>query len=518
VTTATTHDRREKLKLLRADPVEFRRVLYVRAARGLVRFGEVLADFQRRDFEILDQITVAIREDREPVPRKCWIERTKGASKSSDIAVALLWLLFAADRLLLIQVAAGDGEQAREVFRAIRAILKIRQNAWLKTWITLRADRIINAQTETTIEFLTADSLGSHGARVDLLCIDEVSHAKAWEFIETIMDNSAKMAAGGLICGTNAGLIGSPAHALREVARQSPDWAFSAYTNPAPWLSMAEVAERRRLTSPGRFRRLWAGQWTHEAETGLNPEWIADAIRLAGPGPMPQPGWAYFVGADLGLVRDNTSVVTLGIDMNDRGTSERNERSDGQRPKQIHLVEHKTWKPKPGQPVDGNAVRAYLRRLCQRFSPQSVNVDPTEARILIQDLRREGLQAIEEYTFSSPQNRRDMAASMLSAFRERSLLIYRDDELIDELHRLEFVDKLHHHEIRADRDARGHCDTAISLAIALVPAIKHLRFGCYSPPTRMTVPVENGSSFAHSARPEFRHGVFLVKGESSPWG
>ncbi len=351
--TATTHDRRETLKRLKADPVEFRRVLWVRAARGLVRFGEVLADFQRRDFAILDQITVAIREDREPVPRKCWIERTKGASKSSDIAVALLWLAFAADRLLLIQVAAGDGEQAKEIYRAIRAILKIKQNAWLKTWITLRADRIVNTATDSTVEFLTADSLGSHGARVDLLVIDEVSHAKAWEFIETIMDNSAKMAAGGLICGTNAGLIGSPAHSLREVARQSPDWVFSSYTDPAPWLSPAEIAERRRLTSPGRFRRLWQGSWSHSSESGLDPEWIADAIRLAGPEPKPVPGCEYLVGADLGIVRDSTSVVTLGIDMRacppiGSGVIP----SDRSLPKEIRLIEHRTWRPSASSQIE----------------------------------------------------------------------------------------------------------------------------------------------------------------------
>jgi hypothetical protein len=157
-----------------------------------------------------------------------------------------------------------------------------------------------------------------------------------------------------------------------------------------------------------------------------------------------------------------------------------------------------------------------VRRLCRRFNPRSVRVDPTEARILVQDLRREGLQMIEEYTFSSPTNRKDMAAAMLSAFRERTILLYRDETLINELHRLEFIDKLFHHEIRADRNARSHCDTAISLAIALVPAIEFLRFGNFAPPSRMSLPTTPGS-FMPSAGSDFRHGVYLTRANASPW-
>jgi hypothetical protein len=95
---------------------------------------------------------------------------------------------------------------------------------------------------------VVASSISSiHGARPDVLVIDEVSHAKSWPFVETLTDNALKMPAGIVICGTNAGLTTSPAYKMREVARQSPLWCFSSYTEPAPWLNAAEIAERRRV-------------------------------------------------------------------------------------------------------------------------------------------------------------------------------------------------------------------------------------------------------------------------------
>src|SRR5262245_36865624 len=274
----------DALDRLRSDPVAFRNVLHVRTSRGVVRLGPVLADFQRRDFEAFDALAIAIRDGLLPQPRKLWCERTKGASKSSDLAVVLLWLLLACPHPVLSQIAAGDGEQAREIWRAMRSILKLRENQWLARILKVRTTKIVNETTGSAAEFLTADALGQHGSRVDgLLIIDEVSHAQRWEFIETLLDNSAKLDCGGLICATNAGLLTSPAHAMREVARTSAEWHFSAFRDVAPWISAREVIERKRLTSLNRFRRLWQGDWTAEAEQGIDPRWIERACVLDGP-------------------------------------------------------------------------------------------------------------------------------------------------------------------------------------------------------------------------------------------
>lgn len=455
------------LTLVKASPAQFRRRLFMPGARGVARFDSLLADFQRQDFEKLDGMLSAVRDGAEPVPRKAFICRTKGASKTSDIAVALLWLALASPRMLRICVAAGDESQALEILRVIRAILVLPQNNWLHRHLKALAGQIVNKATKTTIEILTCDDLGEHGARYDVLVIDELSHAKVWSFVETLLDNSAKSPFGVLLVATNAGSVNSPAFKMFELARHSPDWHFSNLTTPAPWLSQAEIEERRRLSPRLRYLRLWGGQWTQDSDDGLNPDDIAAAVVLKGRHVAAADGMAYVVGVDLGLKIDHSAVVVLAVDF---------------KRQKIQLADLMAWKPAPGRPVNGRAVREHIAHICKKFSPRVVRLDPSEAVVMAQDLRVMTSTLIEEYTFASATNRRDLASAMFSSLsrnghEETTLELYRDEELIEELHRLEFVDRLTHFEVVATRDHRGHCDRAIALGIALVPAVALLKYG-----------------------------------------
>ena len=53
------------------------------------------------------------------------VERTKGASKDSDLAVCLLWLMAFTTRPLRVQVGAFDALQASEVRLIIQQILRL---------------------------------------------------------------------------------------------------------------------------------------------------------------------------------------------------------------------------------------------------------------------------------------------------------------------------------------------------------------------------------------------------------
>jgi hypothetical protein len=85
------------------DPAAFRDALILPSAHGSKRLGSILADFQRRDFASLDKAFLALRNGQQPVPNRFWLERTKGASKDTDLAVMLLWLLAFANLPLVCQ-------------------------------------------------------------------------------------------------------------------------------------------------------------------------------------------------------------------------------------------------------------------------------------------------------------------------------------------------------------------------------------------------------------------------------
>jgi hypothetical protein len=160
----------------------------VPGARGVARCADLLADFQKRDFAALDKLFIALCHGRQPEIGNFWIERTKGACKSSDAAVNILWVAIFSPLPLLIQIAAADEEQAAEIHKSIKSVLRITQNAWIKSHLTVLAGKIVNRRTGTEVEILTTDALGSHGARPTLVLIDEISHAKCWDYVDTLLD------------------------------------------------------------------------------------------------------------------------------------------------------------------------------------------------------------------------------------------------------------------------------------------------------------------------------------------
>lgn len=92
------------------DPVLFQRELFIPTGLGPRKFGDVMAPFQKERFDVINPSLVAVARQRPlPVPR-LWDERTKGASKDTDHAINLLWLLTFCRRPLRIQCGAYDSQ------------------------------------------------------------------------------------------------------------------------------------------------------------------------------------------------------------------------------------------------------------------------------------------------------------------------------------------------------------------------------------------------------------------------
>src|SRR4029453_19012092 len=98
-----------------------------------------------RDFAAIAPSLLALARGDVALIRRYWWERTKGASKDSDCAVAILWLLAFAPRSVRVQVGAYDQQQASELRYIIKSILAIDAplNRLLASVIEVQQYRII---------------------------------------------------------------------------------------------------------------------------------------------------------------------------------------------------------------------------------------------------------------------------------------------------------------------------------------------------------------------------------------
>lgn len=432
----------EHLANVAANPATFQDAIY----------GDALADFQRERFAAINPALISVRNGEKPDPAKHWWESVKGNSKTTDLSCVILWLLAFGHRPLLIQAGAADSDQAAEVKKAATDILRL--NGWLGEVVQVLTDRIVCARTESTCEILPADVSGSHGARPDVLILDEVVHVQKTEFLENLLDNASKIPNALTIVATNAGFTGTWAWKLRELARTSRRWHFHQRTQPAPWADQAEMEEARVRNTPTRYARLWQGVWSSSSGDAIDPNDVAACVTMPAAMDKPDSQFVYVGGLDLGIRHDHSAFVLLGIHRQNRR-------------RRLALV--RRWAPdaKTGK-VDLTKVQAAVKDACDLFAPRSVNFDPYQAELMAVQLRKAGCRMVE--TPFTGQNLNAMASEFIENFTSRNIDLYSDGGLIRDIGRLCVVEKSFGYKLESVRDADGHADSAIALALALLGA------------------------------------------------
>lgn len=443
------------LKAMQGDPAKFRASLAIPSADGAKRFNDVASEFQRRDFEALDAGMLALSRGERPEPSRFWLERTKGASKDTDLAVSLLWLLAFTRRTIVAQVGAADRDQADELRKAAKSILRL--NPWLGELVEVRASALLNPRTESVADVIPADAAGSHGARPDLVILNELTHIvgdQGKEFAETLFDNLGKIPNGIGVVATNAGHLDTWQHTWRENARTGDRWYFSKVEEPAPWLDPRELEEARKRNSATRFARLWQGVWSADGGNALAGDDLdAAAEKLAGPATVRDDRLDYFGGLDLGISKDSSAVVIIGRER------------QGER---LQLVHVQAWTPTATQKVSLERVEEELLALDRFWKLRALYADPWQSALLCERLRRVGV-AVQETHFN-PKNLGTMATATVQAFAERRLSLWKDEILLRDLRRLRIVERGYGVRLEAGRDTDGHADRATALALALAAA------------------------------------------------
>ena len=223
----------------------FKDKIIVPSAHGNKRMEQVEAEFQRECFEAMAPSLDALRLGSLPPIRRFWLERTKGASKDTDIAIVLTWLVIFSDRSLYGQVGAADRDQAGIVKRRAEQLLEA--NPWMQDHIQIVNNEIRSRETQTKIDILAADVTGgSHGETPDILILNELSHVQRWKSIEDLMSNADKMPRGIVIAATNAGFTGTETEKWRKIAQASSGVRFAR---------CSKCRKEVKLTKAGRFTK-----------------------------------------------------------------------------------------------------------------------------------------------------------------------------------------------------------------------------------------------------------------------
>jgi len=445
---------------LTASPAAYRAELNIETDAGSQRLVGVLDPWQAADFSLLDNGWAGMVH-RNPLLdgaiHRAYLERPRGHSKTTDLAVMTSWALFAARRQISGIAVAADKEQAALLRDAIERLVFL--NPWLAEFLDVQRLLVRNRITHSELSILSSDAAGGYGQTPDFVIADELTHWKSIEQWVTHFSSAAKRARCVMVVISNAGLGQGVSWQwrVREACRTSADWYFSRIDGPqASWLGEKVLAEQRLMLPPSAYRRLWLNQWTQSAGDALEATDVAAALTLPGPTPYAEPGYVYASGLDLGVKHDHSAHVVLATKFGSN---------------RVKLVHCRSWAPGPEGQVDLTAVEEDVLACHQRYDLVMCGFDPNQALLMAQRLVKRGVPMVE-CSFAAGKMLDRMARDLLSAFRSRMIELYDDPALVNDLHRLTIVERKYGFKLEAVSDEHGHADRAIALAIVLPPMLE----------------------------------------------
>lgn len=452
---------------LQQSPAAFREALLIDADGGPRPLSECIEDWQRKDFEALDDgwRRAALGSQVEAKYQRGWIERGRGSSKSSDLAVMASYALFAARRPLSGIAAAGDQDQARLLRDAVGRLCYL--NAWLGSIIEVQNYRVINIHTGSTLEIISSDAPTSYGLTPDCIIADEIVHWKKRDLWDSLLSSAAKRANCMLVVITNAGLQDDWQWTTREIVRTDPSWYFSRLEfGQASWITSDRLAEQERLLPGIAFRRLWKNEWTTGGGDALSPEVIAAAFHdELRPMSEAMPGYTFVAGVDAGITRDASAICILGVRTSHAGHA------------RLRLAYTKVWRPEKDKKVNLGDVELALIQAHAHFNLKQISFDPWELRFLASRLQSGGMGRLDQRAMlplvevsPSGANLQRMASALLEAFNDRRIELYREPDLHRDLTRLRVEERSYGFRLVSPRDMFGHGDVCSALQLAILAA------------------------------------------------
>jgi hypothetical protein len=388
-----------------------------------------------------------------------FLTRSRGSSKTTDLAAVVLAALLTAEGRLRSYWLAADADQGALAIDCIAGF--VARTEALAGRVDVQARRVVVPETGALLEVLPADAPGAWGLTPHWVFVDELANwsdgAAARRLWEAASSAVAKRFDARMVVLTTAG---SPDHfsfKVLEHARSAALWRTSERDGPPPWMDADRLAEQRQRLPAAVYEQLFENRWTQAEGSFLDPLVIEAAFVLdgpaldrAGPDGRPLPG-PFVAGLDLGTVNDRT-VLAVG-------------HRDGDR---VQLDRMQTWQGSRARPVDFAEVEAFIVQAHARFG-FTLRLDPWQGLDLAQRLRAQSIRA-EEFTFSSASKQR-LAATLLSTLNSGQLRLYEAEGLRDELLALRLVQTTSG-AWSFDHKSGGHDDRAVALALMAVAALE----------------------------------------------
>lgn len=203
---------------------------------------------------------VVREDDSRTAVRRAWLERPRGHSKTSDMAVMVAWALVAGDTPITGLAAAVDRDQAGLLRRAVGRLVDANRDRLGELKVTEKGVR--NRVTGSELHVISSDAASSYGELVDFVLCDELCHWVKPDLWHSLLSTAAKRAHCLLVVLTNAGVGTGWQWQARELARTSAAWHFSSLTgSQAPWIASHVLDEQKRMLPEAVYRRLWLNEW-----------------------------------------------------------------------------------------------------------------------------------------------------------------------------------------------------------------------------------------------------------------
>ncbi len=392
---------------------------------------------------------------REPEVRRHWIGRSRGYSKTSDVAGMTLAAMVSGTMRSGERgyAVAADADQARLLVDAAAGFVS--RASHLNGLVRVEARRLVGTDG-IAVEVVPADASSAFGLRGSWWVVDEICQwsdaPQTRRLFEAISTAWPKLPHSRVVVISTAG---DPAHwsrRLYDLAEARDSWHVSEVHGPAPWLDDGQIDEERTRLPDSAFRRLFLNEWTAPEDRLVVGEDLA-ACRVLDPWPVDYVATAapYAVALDIGLTSDRTVLAVCHVERTDDGEA-------------VVLDRMQVWAGTRRDPVSLTEVEAAVALASKSYGNATVILDPWQGALLTERLRARSIR-VEEFVFSAQSVGR-VGVALHQRLRGRSLrLPVGEEDLADELANVRMRESSPG-MYRLDHDSGRHDDRAVALGLA----------------------------------------------------
>ena len=394
----------------------------------------------------------------------------KKSGKTTFAAVILLYVMrVIGGRRALGLVLANDYDQSvGRVYAAAKAIIEaspiLRGTA--DTWKD-KAD----FRDGTLIEALPSDYAGAAGANPNISVFDELwgftseSATRLWDE----MVPPPTRAGACRLTVTYAGFEGE-SELLEKLYKRGLEGEqidtdlysmpgellmFWTHEPPAPWQTVAWVAQMRTQLRTNAFLRMIENRWVTAESDFVEMDWWDACVDPEASPELQRSGMLLWLGVDASVKRDSTAIV--GVTWDDQT-------------RKVRQVLHHIFQPSQEDPLDFEAtIEATLKDLATRFVIMTVWYDPYQLVSSAQRLTAVGLP-MEEYP-QTTDRLTAMSSNLYDLIKGRNFTTYPDEDVRLAVSRAVAVENPRGWRI-AKTKASHKIDVVIALAMACLACVK----------------------------------------------